>query len=116
VIKGSSAEKAGLKTGDVITNVNGKSVKDREDLVNIIDDMKPGDETDVVYLREGKEKKIKAKLGESTSPKAWSWSMDQKMPRYEFHYDPPVASVGPMAPMPPMFNDHDMWIYRNDRP
>ena len=116
VIKGSSAEKAGLKPGDVITKVNGQAVKDREDLVNIIGEMEPGHTTDVVFLRGGKEKKVKAKLGESTSPNAWSWNMDPKMHHYDFHMEPPVAKVGPISPMPPMFNDHDMWIYRNDRP
>jgi serine protease Do len=118
VIKESAAEKAGLKTGDIITSVNGKAVKDHDELVDIISDMKPGEETDLVYLRDGKEKKVKAKLGESKNPMAMAWNMDPGSFNFKYKMDPPMAMVGPHSfnTPGPFMNDHDMWIFRDDRP
>ena len=48
------ADKAGLKTGDTITSVDGKSVKSGDDLVAEISAIKPGDVAKVGYIRGGK--------------------------------------------------------------
>ncbi|MGH9585495.1 MAG: Do family serine endopeptidase [Acidobacteriaceae bacterium] len=50
---GFPAEKAGLKAGDVITSVDGKPVKDGNELVNIISAKKPGSTIELGYLRNG---------------------------------------------------------------
>ena len=47
------AAKAGLKAGDIITTINGKPVKDGDELVAIISDYKPGTNVDIGYLRNG---------------------------------------------------------------
>ncbi|MGA7521769.1 MAG: trypsin-like peptidase domain-containing protein [Acidobacteriaceae bacterium] len=52
---GLPAAKAGLKVGDIITTINGKPVKDGDDLVAIISSFKPGTGVDIGYLRDGKE-------------------------------------------------------------
>ncbi len=49
------ADKAGLKTGDTIVSVNGKSVKSGDDLVAEISAIKPGDNAKLGYIRGGKE-------------------------------------------------------------
>ncbi len=49
------ADKAGLKTGDTIVSVNGKSVKSGDDLVAEISAIKPGDTAKLGYIRSGKE-------------------------------------------------------------
>ena len=49
------AEKAGLKTGDTITSVNGKPVKNGDELVAEISALKPGTQAKVGYVRNGKE-------------------------------------------------------------
>jgi serine protease Do len=47
------AEKAGLKTGDTITSVNGKQVKTGDELVAEISSLKPGTEAKLGYVRNG---------------------------------------------------------------
>jgi len=53
---GLPADKAGLQTEDIITAVNGKPVRNGDDLVNIISGVKPGNKVQVTYIRDGKEK------------------------------------------------------------
>ncbi len=48
------AEKAGLKVGDTITAVNGKSVKSGDELVSEISGLKPGTVAKIGYVRNGK--------------------------------------------------------------
>jgi len=62
----SAAEKAGLSEGDVITTLDGKNVKDQEALTKMVREHKPGDEVSITYLHDGKSKKTKAKLGETS--------------------------------------------------
>lgn len=64
VVKDSPAEKAGLQVGDIITKVNSTSVTGPASLSDTIEELKPGDETEIVYLRDKKERKVKVKLGE----------------------------------------------------
>jgi serine protease Do len=50
---GFPADKAGLKAGDIITSVDGKPIKDGDELVNIISAKKPGSTIQLGYLRNG---------------------------------------------------------------
>ncbi|MEI6459005.1 MAG: DegQ family serine endoprotease [Pseudomonadota bacterium] len=54
VVEGSAAEKAGLKAGDVITAVNGQTVKAGPELRNRIGMMRVGETVDITYYRDGK--------------------------------------------------------------
>ncbi|MFZ5481570.1 MAG: S1C family serine protease [Myxococcota bacterium] len=58
------AAKAGLRPGDMITAIDGKAIADNRDLLKVVSAHAPGDEVEVTIVREGKEKKIKVKLGE----------------------------------------------------
>jgi serine protease Do len=49
------AEKAGLKTGDTITSVNGHPVKNGDELVADISALRPGTTAKIGYVRNGKE-------------------------------------------------------------
>ncbi len=53
ITPGQPAAKAGLKVGDIITTLDGKPVKDGDDLVAIVSARKPGSTIDVGYLRNG---------------------------------------------------------------
>ncbi len=53
VVKGSGAEAAGLKKGDIITGLNGQSVDSNSDLTKILAQHKPGETISVAYLRNG---------------------------------------------------------------
>jgi serine protease Do/serine protease DegQ len=64
VVEGSSAEKAGIKAGDVITAVNGRAVKDAGSLRNSIGLLSIGEKVDVALLRDGKPRRITAVISE----------------------------------------------------
>ena len=82
VVKGGPADKAGIEGGntaatidgaevrlggDIITEANGKKIATMEELVEIIQDSKPGDELELKILRGGNEKTANVTLG--TQPK-----------------------------------------------
>jgi len=82
VVKGSPADKAGLEAGntaatingqevrlggDIITEANGKKISAMEELIEIIQDSKPGDTLELKILRGGSEKTANVTLG--TQPK-----------------------------------------------
>jgi serine protease Do len=52
---GMPADKAGLKPGDIITSINGRPVKDGDDLVGDISARKPGGSVQLGYIRDGKQ-------------------------------------------------------------
>src|SRR5216683_4866247 len=54
VIAGSPAERAGLKVGDTIVSVDGKPVKNGDELVSDIAGRKPGSKVALGYFRNGK--------------------------------------------------------------
>jgi serine protease Do len=64
VFEGDPADKAGLKAGDVIIEVNGKKIKDSHELLMIIADFRVGEKVDVKVLREGQEKTFHVAIGE----------------------------------------------------
>lgn len=51
---GTPAAKAGLKSGDVITGVNGMAITDSRDLARKVGVLKPGAKVDLTYLRYGR--------------------------------------------------------------
>jgi serine protease Do len=61
---GGPADKAGLKSDDVITSVDGQPIKDGDDLVSIISAHKPGDSVKVIYLRNGKSENTVMEVGD----------------------------------------------------
>ena len=74
VVKGSAAEKAGLKKDDIITKVANEKITGPEVLSDVIGFKKPKDEVKVTYKRGGKEATVKAILGEKKSSKIKSYS------------------------------------------
>ena len=48
------ADKAGIKAGDIITTIDGRSIKDGDDLVNEIASRRPGSTIRLGYVRDGK--------------------------------------------------------------
>lgn len=63
VMPESAAAKAGLKVGDIISAVDGKKVDGPESLSEQILSKKPGEESEITYLRDKKTIKMKVKLG-----------------------------------------------------
>ncbi len=74
ISKGSAAEKAGLKKGDIITKVDEEKITGPETLSDIIGFKKPNDAVKVTYKRDGKQNTVKAILGKRKTTKAYSFS------------------------------------------
>jgi serine protease Do/serine protease DegQ len=64
VSPGSSAERAGIKTGDIITSINGVSMKGAGELRNAIGMLRVGDKVEIGFLRDGKPQKVTALIAE----------------------------------------------------
>jgi serine protease Do len=62
VTEGLPAEKAGLKVGDVITDIDGTKLQKRADLLAYLQKKKPGDTIEVAVDRDGESMKFKVKL------------------------------------------------------
>jgi glutaredoxin 3 len=57
VTPGLLGEKAGLKHGDIVTGLNGGSVKSAADMERFLAALKPGNIVTILFLREGKTRK-----------------------------------------------------------
>ena len=64
VVQGSAAEQAGIKTGDIITSLNGVSMKSSGELRNAIGMLHIGDKVELGLLRDGKPRKVTALIAE----------------------------------------------------
>lgn len=64
IVEDSPADKAGLKTGDVIVKFNGEKITDPSHLKNIVSSTAPGNNSKVVIVRDGNWKTIIVKLEE----------------------------------------------------
>ena len=65
VLKDSPAHKAGLKNGDIITEVNKEKISKTQSLSNLIQKYKVGDTVDLYVLRDSKNIILKVKLEEA---------------------------------------------------
>ena len=72
------AAAAGLKSGDVITKINGQSIADAADLTNRIGSMKPGDKIEFSYQRNGVEQTADATLASQNGEKVAAASQNQE--------------------------------------
>ena len=64
VMRGSPAERAGIKTGDIITEFNSKEVKDSAELPALVARVAPGTTASIKVLRDGKEISLPITVGE----------------------------------------------------
>jgi len=67
VVEGSPADKAGIRTGDVITSVNGQPVKSNSELRNTIGLLRVGDRVDIGLVRDGKPVRVTAVIADTTT-------------------------------------------------
>jgi len=67
VVEGSPADHAGIRTGDVITSVNGQPVKSNSELRNTIGLLRVGDKVEIGLLRDGKPLRVTAVIADTTT-------------------------------------------------
>jgi M6 family metalloprotease-like protein len=75
---GFPAEKAGLRTGDVILRVNGVAVAGPDKLSQILGEKKPGDTVTVAIKRAGKDQEVKVGLVAEPTRNRRRWSWDRR--------------------------------------
>jgi serine protease Do len=63
VVKGGPADKAGMKTGDIILKFDNKKIDNSVQLRNIVADTKPNTEVPVTILRNNEQKELEVTLG-----------------------------------------------------
>ena len=61
---GGPADKAGMKPGDIITSIDGRQVKDGDDLVSDIASRRPGTTANLGFLRSGKQQDATVTIGD----------------------------------------------------
>ena len=64
VSSGSPADEAGLREGDIITDLNGKVVKSSSQLQNAVARRAPGTRVEMTVLRDGRDRRVPVLLGE----------------------------------------------------
>ena len=62
IVPGSPADRAGFQTGDVIENVDGQTVSDFNELVQIIQSKRIGETVTITCRRDGKQLERQVKL------------------------------------------------------
>ena len=68
IITGSAAETAGLRIGDIITDLSGIRVRDPEDLLLAVRVRDVGEEVNVTVVRRGEVQQLKVRLGRRSRP------------------------------------------------
>ncbi|PID77898.1 MAG: peptidase [Deltaproteobacteria bacterium] len=63
VFKDDPAEKAGLKSGDIIISINGIKINNTKDLTKVVAGLKVGSKVKVVAVRNGKKRTFSVKIG-----------------------------------------------------
>jgi serine protease Do len=121
VVEESAAAKAGLQVGDVILQVNEEKINSPESLSAAVRKHKPESVVDLVYEREGKEKKTKVTLGKNEDMFTMEGDFDfgDEFRGFNFNMEPPVAMTMPRNGQRFEFRGAPEgfgWFGPNDRP
>ena len=94
VVPGSAAEEAGLKVDDIIVGVNGEKIDDASKLRNTIGLMGSGESVDIDYIRDGKNRKATAVLGQLQTARSSGDEIHPGLEGAEFASSSATASGG----------------------
>jgi serine protease Do len=81
VTSGGPADKAGVKRGDVIIEMNGEKVKNSLQLRNAVAQTKPGTSVEFSLIREGRQMQVKILLGERPKELGAGRQTEEKQPK-----------------------------------
>jgi serine protease DegQ len=80
VLQGGPADKAGIKPGDVLLDVNGQEITDTTRLLNVIAQIKPGTDAKIHLKRKHKEMDVNVTIGKRPPPAKQAADEDQQQP------------------------------------
>ncbi len=63
VLKNGPADKSGIRPGDILISIAGKPISNMAEMFNLIAQLQPGSQTDMIVLRDNKEVKINVGVG-----------------------------------------------------
>ena len=63
LVAGGPAEQAGLRAGDKITKIDGRTIKSSDDVSAAVADRKPGEQSKVTVVRGGSRRTLTVDLG-----------------------------------------------------
>ena len=69
VVRGGPADKAGIKPGDILLSVQGKTVGDTTEMLNLIAQLPPGEKAKMTVLRKSREAALDVVVGKRPIPK-----------------------------------------------
>ncbi len=95
VFEGDPAEKAGIKPGDVVVEINGKTIENPRDLTVTIANLKVKETVKVTVVRDGDRKTFKVKLGKRPEENPQALASGQTYDTFGFKYktmDPALAN------------------------
>ncbi len=69
-VSGGGAEKAGIRKGDIITKIDGRTILSSSDLQERVYRLRPGDKVKLTYKRDGKEREVTVTLQEDQAASA----------------------------------------------
>jgi S1-C subfamily serine protease len=67
-VPGAPAAEAGLRDGDVILSIDGRRVRDSDDVATAIEDKRPGGRVEIDYRRGSVRRSLEVKLGVRPTP------------------------------------------------
>ncbi len=79
ILPGSAAEKAGLKSGDVIVAVDGKKIRDGAAIRNVVGMLRAGSRIHVQVIRDGKSRKISATIALPQDARTQGGRIDKRL-------------------------------------
>src|SRR5450631_270630 len=79
VMQGSAADKAGIRTGDVVTAIDGHLMKSAAELRRTIGMLRVGDKVEVSLLRDGKPRDVTALVGEKGEAGSGAVAMHKRL-------------------------------------
>lgn len=99
IVRGSPAEKAGFRRGDVVVGIDGKKVKSSQDVVLYVRNKLMGETVSLEIYRDGRKETIKVKLGEipgkGGAPKASRTPDSGRSPRESTRIGATVSEITP---------------------
>jgi len=63
LVRGGPADRAGVKSGDILISVEGQSVRDTPSMLNLIAQLEPGRTAKLLFLRDGRELELPILIG-----------------------------------------------------